>query len=141
MTVRSESLFPSLHLLEESQINSNRYYFFSYFLILPPVAWPAPKNMSINFWYNSRRYSVEVYGSGDTCMIVESYTKQYPTREILSPEMLHLKTDPWPASWRQLSMGVRTISHMAGAAPLPCTRPWGGQFEGKGPIVAPIEGI
>ena len=29
VTVRSESLFPSLHLPEESQINSNRYYFFS----------------------------------------------------------------------------------------------------------------
>ena len=74
-------------------------------------------------------------------MTVESSTKPYPTREILSPEMLHLKTDPWPASQRQLSMGVLKISHIAGAEPLPCTRPWGERFEGKGPLISPIEGI
>ena len=74
-------------------------------------------------------------------MILDSFTNQYPTREILSPDILHLKTNLWPASWRQFSMGVLAISHMKGTEIFPCTGPTGGRFEDKGSLISPIEGI
>ena len=108
---------------------------------LPYVTWAAPKKMSSPLRENPRRSSAEVYGSVDTCMIVESSTKKYPNRKILYPEMLHLKTAQWTASTRQFSMGVLKIAHILGEAILPCPRPWEWRFEGKGPLIAPIEGI
>ena len=61
---------------------------------LPSVDWATPENMPSPFRDNLRISLVELYGSVKTYMIVESSTKQYPTREIMSPEMLYLKTDP-----------------------------------------------
>ena len=74
-------------------------------MTFPPVAWADTENMSSPFWGNLRRSSVDVYGSVDTCIIVESYKKQYPTRDVLSPEMLHFNTDALPASWRVVQYG------------------------------------
>ena len=68
-------------------------------------------------------------------MMIESSTKQYPTNLRESWEIQHLKTPPLTASRRQLSRVVLNIAHISGAAPFPCTRPWGGGGgSGAGPI-------
>ena len=96
-----------------------------------PIAWAVSENMSSTFWDNLRISSVEVYGSGYTCMILESYKKKYPTREIMSTDMLHLKTAACPAYQRKFSMGVPTIANMTGAALLTCPMPWRGGLRGR----------
>ena len=61
---------------------------------LPSVDWATPENMPSPFRDNLRISLVELYGYVNTYMIIESSTKQYPTREILYSKMLYLKTDP-----------------------------------------------
>ena len=50
-------------------------------------------------------------------MIVESFTKQYPTIWKDSREMLHFKSAPWPASTRQFKRVELTMAHMFGDVP------------------------
>ena len=57
-------------------------------------------------------------------------TKQYPTSFVTSPEMEHLKADPWRDFLRQFSKGVLTMAHMDGADTFPWSRPCGGGFSG-----------
>ena len=64
-------------------------------------------------------------------MILESSTKQYPTSFRESWGMPNLKTALCLASQRQSSRGVLTISHKAGAYPLPCPRYFGGGLSGR----------
>ena len=65
-------------------------------------------------------------GNGDTCNIVESSTKQYPTSLVVSPQIQYLKPDPCTISLRQFIIGVLTIDQMAVSAPFPLPMPWGG---------------
>ena len=46
----------------------------------------------------------------------------------MSPEMQHLKADPYPDFIIQLSSRVLTMAHMAGGALFPCLGPWLGGF-------------
>ena len=52
-------------------------------------------------------------------MIVESFTKQYPTIWKDSREMLHLKASLWPASVKQFMRGELTMAHISWTAPFP----------------------
>ena len=71
-----------------------------------------------------------VSGKGDTCMIVESSTKKYPTRWKEYCEILHLNTASCPASLRQLRRGELKMSHISGAEPFPWPKPCGGGLSG-----------
>ena len=50
---------------------------------------------------------------------MELSRKQYPTSFVLSLEMKHLKSDPYPILPWKFSSGVITLSHMAEASKVP----------------------
>ena len=52
----------------------------------------------------------------------------------MSPEMGHLKADPWPDFLRHSSKGVLTVAHMDGADPFPCPGPCVGGFSGTAQV-------
>ena len=47
----------------------------------------VPQNISRHFWEILTVSYVGMLGEGVTCTIVESLTKQYPTRRIVLPEI------------------------------------------------------
>ena len=69
--------------------------------------------MSLNISY------VWVMGEESTYTIVESYRNKYPTGQVVSPEIRHLKYSLCPDYLRQFKRGVLSMDHMAGAEPFP----------------------
>ena len=104
-------LLARLNFPVEYHLNSSRYHLVLLTLDFPSVFWAAPEKRS-----NTDRESLIVYFAwvvreGDIWMIFESSTKQSPTSFMESWGIHHLKTASFPASQRQLSRGVLTISH------------------------------
>ena len=95
-------------------------------LTCPPVALDSPENILRPFYAIFTVSSGGVSDEGDTCIIVESSTKQYPNIWKESREMLHLKTTLCPASMRQFIRGELKISHISGTAPFPWPKSCGG---------------
>ena len=91
-------LSDSQHFSYGSHFKSIRYHFVFSALTCPPVALSHPANILRPFCASLTVSSRGVSGEGATGMIVESSTKQYPTRWKESLEILHLNTAPWPAS-------------------------------------------
>ena len=70
--------------------------------------------------------------------MVESFTKQYPTRFIYSLEMHNLKTIPCPGSLRKYRKGVLTIFHISEEDLFSYTSPCGGGLRGRSHLFPPI---
>ena len=64
-------------------------------------------------------------------MMLESSINQYTTSFRDSWGVHHLKTAPCTASQRQSSIGVMTISHIAGSDTFPCLIYFGGGLSGR----------
>ena len=124
------SLSDSCHFPPGSHLKSIRCHFVFYALTCTPVALAAPENtlrpFCTSFTVSSRGVSGEVY----TWMIMESSTKQHPTRWKESREMMNLKTYPCPDSMRHFIRGDLTMDHISWAAPFPWPKPCGGGLSG-----------
>ena len=120
-----------------SHLKSIRYNFFFFALTFPPVAFYAPVNMLRPFFASSTVSSRGMSIVGATCMIMDSSTKQYPTRWKESREMLHLKATMWPASLRQFRKVELMVAHIYGSDPFPWSDPCGGGFIGIAHISHP----
>ena len=70
--------------------------------------------------------------------MVESLTKQYPTRFMEYLEMKNLKTAPCPRSLRKHRKGVLMIDHIAWEALFYCPSPCGGGLRGRSHLFPPI---
>ena len=93
-----------------------------------PVSLANPEKIFKPFCVSLNVTSWSICGVGTTCMIVESYTRQYTKRWKDSCEILHLKSDMWPVYLRQFGRGELTMYHITGSDPFTWTNPCRGVF-------------
>ena len=79
-SVSVDSLYYGHHFPLGSHLKSIRYHFVFSAITCPPVDFSAPEMILRPFCSILTVSSRGVSGVGATCMIVESSTKQYPTR-------------------------------------------------------------